>query len=146
MFVCSGGGHLAQLKQLESWYQGKERVWVTDDTVSTQTIIEGEKLIAGYFPVTRNVPNLMRNSLLAIKLIHKYKPKLIVSNGAAIAYPFFVLAKLKKIPTIYIEVYDRIDSKTLTGKLVEGITTEFLVQWESQQQLYPNSKLIGSLY
>ena len=146
LFVGSGGGHIAQLKQLEPWYEGKERVWVTEDTVSTRSFIGEDLMIPGHFPSTRNIPNMFRNFVLAVKVLRKLRPKVVISNGAAIAFPFFVAAKILQIPTIYIEVYDRVDTKTLTGRLVEHIATEFLVQWESQQKLYPKSKLIGSLY
>ena len=39
--------------------------------------------------------------------------------------------------TIYVEVYDRIDAHTLTGKLVYPITDKFIVQWEEMLDLYP---------
>ena len=59
--------------------------------------------------------------------------------------PFFVVAWLLRIPTVYVEVFDRIDSRTLTGRLCRPFTTRFLVQWPEQQRLYPGSILIGPL-
>ena len=49
-------------------------------------------------------------------------------------------------PAVYIEVFDRVSSKTLTGRLCKPLSTRFLVQWPEQQELYPGSVLIGSLY
>jgi hypothetical protein len=49
------------------------------------------------------------------------------------------------IPTIYIEVFDRLDSRTLTGRLCRPFATRFLVQWEQQRDLYPGSTVIGTL-
>ncbi|SIN43504.1 hypothetical protein SAMN04489832_7069 [Micromonospora cremea] len=34
----------------------------------------------------------------------------VVTTGAGVAVPFVVLARLRRIPTVYIEVYDRIDA------------------------------------
>ena len=31
LFVCSSGGHLAQLYRLRPWWEGQERAWVTFD-------------------------------------------------------------------------------------------------------------------
>ena len=55
-------------------------------------------------------------------------------------------SKRRNIPTVYLEVYDRIDSKTLTGRMVQRFTTEFCVQWPEQQALYEHSTLVGPLY
>ena len=46
---------------------------------------------------------------------------------------------------IYIEVYDRITSPTLTGKIVYPITDKFILQWEEQKKYYPKGECIGGL-
>ena len=68
-----------------------------------------------------------------------------VSTGAGVALPFFVLARLRRVPTVYIEVFDRIDSPTLTGRLCRPFTTRFCVQWPEQESLYKDSIVIGPL-
>ena len=50
-----------------------------------------------------------------------------------------------RVPTVYIEVYDRLDSPTLTGRLCRPITDLFCVQWEEQIRFYPRAQVIGSL-
>ena len=69
-----------------------------------------------------------------------------MSNGAGVAFPFFGVAKAFGIPTVYLEVYDRIDSRTMTGRLCQPLATRFLVQWPEQQALYGDTTLIGPLY
>jgi UDP-N-acetylglucosamine:LPS N-acetylglucosamine transferase len=69
----------------------------------------------------------------------------VVSTGAGVALPFFIAARLRGIPTVYVEVYDRIDSRTLTGRLCRPLTSLFCVQWEEQLGLYRNAQLIGEL-
>ena len=71
---------------------------------------------------------------------------MIVSTGAGAAVPFFWLGRLRGIRTVYLEVYDRIDSPTLTGRLCRPVTDLFLVQWEHQQSFYPRSVLAGPVY
>ena len=51
-----------------------------------------------------------------------------------------------RIKTVYLEVYDRIDSATLTGRLCRPLSSLFLVQWEEQQRLYPGARVIGGLF
>lgn len=146
LFVSSSGGHLSQLIQLKSWWTAHERRWVTFDEPTSRSKLAGETLIPAYHPTTRNLINMARNFGLARRVLAEWKPDVVISNGAGVAFPFFVVAKLRGIPTVYLEVYDRIDSKTVTGKLVEPIATRFLVQWPEQQALYSRSELVGPLY
>lgn len=66
--------------------------------------------------------------------------------GAGVALPFFVVGWLLRIPRIYIEVYDRIDSSTMTGRLCRPFTTRFCVQWDEQLEMYPGATVVGSLF
>ena len=46
---------------------------------------------------------------------------------------------------MYVEVYDRIDSPSLTGRLCRPFSDLFCVQWPEQQRLYPGSIVVGCL-
>ena len=70
---------------------------------------------------------------------------MIVSTGAGVAVPFFWLSRLFGVVTVYIEVYDRIDSATLTARLVNKASDLFLVQWPEQLKVYPDATLVGKL-
>lgn len=146
LFVSSAGGHLSQLLQLEPWWRHHERRWVTFDLPDARSKLAGEDLVPAYYPTTRNLINMSRNYRLARRELTEWKPDIVISNGAGTAVPFFIEAHRRGIPTVYLEVYDRIDSRTLTGRMVRRFTTKFCVQWPEQQALYPNSTLVGPLY
>jgi UDP-N-acetylglucosamine:LPS N-acetylglucosamine transferase len=130
---------------LRSWWEGRERVWVSFDKPDARSKLDGEDVIWAYWPTTRNLRNLARNLVLAIRHVRRVQPDVIVSTGAGVALPFFVVARLRRIPTVFIEVYDRIDSRTLSGRLCRPLSTEFLVQWPEQASLYPGSTVVGPL-
>ena len=146
LFVSSAGGHLSQLLQLRPWWAAHDRRWVTFDLADARSKLIGEELIPAHHPTTRNLLNAGRNLLLARTVLRDWRPDVIISNGAGVAVPFFIFGKLFGIPTVYLEVYDRIDSRTLTGRLVRPFTTTFCVQWPEQQKINPNSVLVGPLY
>ena len=77
--------------------------------------------------------------------LRSYRPDVVVSSGAGVAFPFFLLAKLLGKRTVYVEVYDRIDSPTMTGRLCYPFSDLFLLQWEEQRRHYPKGNVIGSL-
>lgn len=145
LLVGSSGGHLAQLAALRGWWQDRDRHWVTFRTPDAESSLSAESVSWAYHPTTRHLGNLVRNTGLAIRVLRQFHPDVVVSTGAAVAFPFFLLAKLARIATVYIEVYDRIDTPTLTGRLCRPLSDRFCVQWEEQLSFYPGSALIGPL-
>lgn len=144
--VGSSGGHLTHLYMLKPFWDGKQRFWVTFDKEDARSMLAGETVYHCHYPTNRNVKNLIKNTWLAWKVLRLERPDLIVSSGAAVAVPFFYLGKLMGAKLIYIEVFDRIDKPTLTGKLVYPITDRFIVQWEEQKQVYPKAMNLGSIF
>lgn len=149
MKVClvgSSGGHLTHLYMLKNFWKDKERFWVTFDKEDARSLLEGEKMYPCYYPTNRNIKNLIKNTIVAWKVLRKEKPDLIISCGAAVAVPFFYLGKLFGAKTIYIEVFDRIDASTVTGKLVYPIADKFIVEWEEMLNVYPKAINLGSIF
>ncbi len=145
LFACSAGGHLAQLLKLEPWYRERQVRWVTFDLPDAVSLLAGQDVVWAYHPTTRSIKNLVRNGWLAWRELRRHRPDVIVSSGAAIAVPFFWLGKLLRIPTVYVEVIDRIDTRTLTARLVSPVTDLFVAQDPAQVDLFPGSHLIGRL-
>ena len=143
--TCSSGGHLLQFVQLREWWAEYERFWVTFDKPDAHSILAGEKVYWGYHPTTRNIWNMLRNGVLAFRLLWRERPDVVVSSGAAIAVPFFYIAKLFRTKTIFIEGISRIGSPTLSGRMVRPITDEFFVQWPQQLAYFKGSRLLGRL-
>ncbi|HAB97680.1 MAG TPA: UDP-N-acetylglucosamine--LPS N-acetylglucosamine transferase [Enterococcus sp.] len=144
--VGSSGGHLTHLKLIEPLWDSNDRFWVTFDKPDANSLLKNERRYNCYYPTNRNIKNLIKNSFLAYKVLKKEKPDLIISSGAAVAIPFFYIGKLFGIKTTYIEVFDRIDSPTLTGKIVYPVTDLFVVQWEEMKKVYPKAKVLGRIY
>lgn len=143
ILVASTGGHLAQLLALSSWWTDHERLWVTFDKGNAVQALCDEDVVWAHHPTTRHAGNAVRNLLLAARVLRAYRPDLIVSTGAGVAVPFFLAARFARVRTVFIEVVDRVASRTLTGRLVYPLTDEFVVQWAVQRHLYPDARVIG---
>lgn len=144
--VGSSGGHLTHLYMLKPFWENKERFWVTFNKEDAKSLLKNEKMIPCYFPTNRSIKGLIINSILAIKVLWKERPDLIISSGAAVAVPFFYIGKLFGAKCIYIEVFDRIDHSTLSGKMVYPIADEFIVQWDEMKKIYPKAINLGSIF
>lgn len=149
MKVClvgSSGGHLTHLYLLKEYWGKHDRIWVTFDKPDAKSILKDEKVYNCYYPTNRNFKNLVRNTFLAFKILFKERPDVIISSGAAVAVPFFWLSKLFGAKTVYIEVFDRIDKSTMTGKLVYPVTDLFIVQWDEMKKVYPRAINLGGIF
>ncbi|MGH9246808.1 MAG: UDP-N-acetylglucosamine--LPS N-acetylglucosamine transferase [Acidimicrobiales bacterium] len=146
LLVCSSGGHAAQLVRLRPWWERHERTWVSFDTPDVASLLAGEHVIHAFHPTTRNIPNLLRNLSLSIKVLRRERPDVIVSDGAGLAVPFFWVGRLLGCRTVYLEVYDRVSSPTMTGRLCQPVTDLFLVQWREQLGHYRGAQLAGPVY
>ena len=145
LLVCSSGGHLLLLHQLRPWWEKHDRSWVTFDKTDARSLLEGERLDWAHHPTQRNIPNLLRNLRLAWRVLHRERPDVLVSTGAGVAFPFFVLAKPLGIKTVYVEAYERMDRASLTGRLCYPICDLMVLQWEEQRRFYPRGELVGAL-
>ncbi|MBS4761786.1 UDP-N-acetylglucosamine--LPS N-acetylglucosamine transferase [Carnobacteriaceae bacterium zg-ZUI252] len=144
--VGSSGGHLTHLTLLRPYWENKDRFWVTFNKPDANAVLKDEKLYHCYYPTNRNIWNLIRNLFLAFKVLRKEKPSVIISSGAAVAIPFFYVGKLLGIKTVFVEVFDRVDKATLTGKLVYPVSDLFFVQWEEMKKVYPKAIYIGGIF
>lgn len=145
LLVCSSGGHLAQLVALRPWWEEHERRWVTFDLPDATSVLDDEDAVWAHHPTTRNLPNLARNWAQARRVVREFRPDVVVSTGAAVALPYFAVGRRHGARTIYIEVYDRVDSATLTARLCRPLTDLMLVQWPDQRALFPRAVTVGQL-
>ncbi|MBM7051386.1 MULTISPECIES: UDP-N-acetylglucosamine--LPS N-acetylglucosamine transferase [unclassified Rothia (in: high G+C Gram-positive bacteria)] len=145
ILVASAGGHLAQLIALDKFWKQHERSWVTFRLPEVEAALSGEKVDWAYFPTTRNIPNAIRNLGVAWKVLRRERPDTIISSGAAVAVPFFIVGKLLGMKTVFMEPYDRITMPTLSARMCYPMTDLFVVQWDEQQKAFPESVNIGAV-
>lgn len=79
---------------LKPFWKDKNRFWVTFDKEDARSLLEGEKVYPCYFPTNRSIKALIKNTKIAWDVLHKEKPDLIISCGAAVAVPFFYIGKM----------------------------------------------------
>lgn len=144
--VGSSGGHLTHLYMLKPFWENKQRFWVTFDKEDAKSLLEDEKMYSCYYPTNRSIKALIKNTMLAWKVLKRERPDLIISSGAAVAVPFFYLGKLMGAKNVFVEVFDRIDKPTMTGKMIYPVADLFIVQWEEQKKVYPKAIDLGSIF
>jgi beta-1,4-N-acetylglucosaminyltransferase len=129
MLVCSPGGHLMQMLALEPAWRDLERVWVTLPAADTKTLLASEDAIFAHSPTNRSLKNLVRNFVLAVRVLVTRRPDVILSTGGGVTVPFFLVGKLTGARLVYVESLTRVTGPSLSGKLVYALSDRFFVQW-----------------
>ena len=134
LLVASPGGHLQQMLALKPAWGDLESRWVTLEAADTQFLLDPATRTFAYGPTPRNVPNFLRNLRLAWDIVRGYKPDVILSTGAALAVPFFVVGRLLGVRLVYVESFTRVHRPALAGRLVYPLTDAFFVQWPTSSR------------
>jgi UDP-N-acetylglucosamine:LPS N-acetylglucosamine transferase len=115
---------------LEPAWRGLERCWVTLPAADSNYLLAAEDVVFAHGPTPRNIPNLLRNLRLAWRTVRERDPDVILSTGAALAVPFFIVGRLLRRRLIYVESLTRVEQLAMSGRLVYPLADAFFVQWE----------------
>lgn len=141
--VASGGGH----------YYNLEKLFPLLDHYSGFIVTEHQKIHyqANYYMIETDSKDLLVVFKMALNFFYacyiwaKERPNYVITTGTAIAYPFYLLAKLLHKRFIYIETLGNPKGTLLFSRLVDKHADVFLVQWEEKVKMYHNAKYIGRL-
>jgi beta-1,4-N-acetylglucosaminyltransferase len=129
LLVCSPGGHLQQMLALRPAWADMDVSWATLASTDVEHILREEDVALGHGPTNRSIKNLLRNLLFAHRLLRRRDPDVILSTGAALAVPFFLLGRLRGTRLVYVESLTRTEGPSLTGRLVAPLADVHFVQW-----------------
>lgn len=86
--------------------------------------------------------------LKAFKILLKEKPTVLISTGALATVPFCIVGKLLGKRIVYIESFARVDTPSLTGKIIYKLKLAnlFVVQWEDMLKYFPEAIVGGRIF
>lgn len=140
--VCSHGGHLTEMLELGAAFEGFRTFYFTYEGDTTSNL-NNVYLVPNkpYSPI-RFVMNLFR----LWSIFRRERPNFIVSTGAEIAIPAFLVARMMRVPTLYVECGAQVTHPSLTGRIVSRLTDSFYVQWHELVEVYGGrAQYCGSL-
>jgi UDP-N-acetylglucosamine:LPS N-acetylglucosamine transferase len=148
LLVCTAGGHLLQLSMLREAWAGYRSVWVvaSHEGSDVASLLEHDDVHFAYSPAARNLKNLVRNLLLARRLLRQLEPKVVVTTGAAVAVPFAWMARLRGIRIVYVESLARAERPSLSCRLVSPVADRVYVQWPELQSALPAARYAGTVF
>lgn len=120
LLVASPGGHVDELFEFAPRLRnvGENRVWVTTATPQTTRLLANEKVEWVPAVASRQGIRAAASFPLALALMRRHRPSLVVSTGAAMAIPYLVAARIHGLETHYIESATRLEGPSVTGRLM----------------------------
>jgi UDP-N-acetylglucosamine:LPS N-acetylglucosamine transferase len=99
-------------------------------------------------PDDSRILSVMRTSvtfLLSFLYFAILQPTVVISCGTGLTVPTFFAARVLGIKTVYVESMSRVDSLSMTGRLLLGKTELFFVQWPQLASKIPAARYGGQL-
>ena len=145
MLVCSSGGHLVQLAALRQAWEGRSRVWVSNDRSDARSILRGERAYFLPGPASRSPRALVRNLVAAVRLVRRHRPAVLLTTGADVAVPFAWVARLAGAKVVYIESFTRIDTPSLSLRMIHPVSDRVYAQWPELTASVRRSRYAGAV-
>jgi beta-1,4-N-acetylglucosaminyltransferase len=145
LLVASSGGHLLELLELANQYESHRRWWVTFDKPDARVLLIGESVTFAYGPTNRHLGNLLRNLVLAFRVMVRVRPDAVITTGAGVGVPFLYVARVFGKRAIYVESLARVDQLSLSGRLAYPVATDFFVQWPELSERYRKGRYAGAI-
>lgn len=152
IFISSTGGHLSELMQLQSIFNKYDYHIITEKNDTNLKLKDkyGDRISYLVYGARNYMLSYMfkfpYNIIKSFFLYLKIRPDVVVTTGAHTAVPMCYIAKLFKKKVIFIETFARVESKSMSGKMINKIADVFLVQHEEMLKVYDNAIYEGELY
>jgi len=140
--TCSHGGHLTEMLALQEAFAGHDVFYFCYDAETTRRL-----------PNAYLVPNMatnpvefLKNLFRVLRILRRERPDLVISTGAEIALPMVLVAKLFRLPVLYIECGAQVTHPSFTGRIMCRLADRFYVHWPELLRRYgTRAALRGSL-
>uniref|UniRef100_A0A8C3TS65 UDP-N-acetylglucosamine transferase subunit ALG14 n=1 Tax=Catharus ustulatus TaxID=91951 RepID=A0A8C3TS65_CATUS len=165
ILFCFTGGHTTEILRLLSClsesYSPRHYVLADSDKMSEAKIrsFEQKRFSLDRIPRSREVRQSWISSVLttlhsilySLPLTYKRKPDLILCNGPGTCVPVCLsafllgLLRIKRTIIVYVESICRVETLSLSGKILYYFADYFIVQWPDLKKKYPKSVYLGRI-
>jgi len=140
--VASCGGHLAELRALRPAWERYEHFYVLNERIELPADMEGRTYFIRH---SERDPVFFVNLWEAWRILRAERPALILSTGAGPIVPFALVAKLWRIPIIFVEISAQVTRPSLSGRIMYHLADRFFYQWRGLEPYFPDAIYGGLL-
>ena len=164
LVVLGSGGHTAEMLRLITAFDFDRYAPLTLVTAATDTTSRAKAerelprealATARWAEIPRarevgqsfgsSVPSTLRALFACVHLIWTASPDLVLVNGPGTCVPVAVLARLSGSRVIFVESWCRVESLSLTGRIMYYVAHRFVVHWPELARRYPRAEYLGRI-
>lgn len=148
ILAASGGGHLEQIKQLDSLKDDNDVLYLVTKNGANRDM-DNVLFVPRYRNNTRLLKYLdfLRILVKSLYYILRVRPDAVISTGAAATYPIcWLQKKLMRKKVVYIESFARKTDGSKTGRMVYKFADHFIIQRKELQAVYPKAIFGGLIF
>ena len=144
LIVSGGGGVLLDVLALRPWWQRHDTAWVAVRAADTQIALTG--LPVTWQPEPAAWPHGLAAVWRAFRLLGHFEPDLVVSAGRRLTVAYFLAARLRGVPTVWLETLTRTGTPGGTARLSAWLARVVVVQRPERVAAHRDAVLVGELY
>ncbi|XP_071756278.1 UDP-N-acetylglucosamine transferase subunit ALG14 [Centroberyx gerrardi] len=173
LVVAGSGGHTTEIlrlmESLSRSYRPRHYVIADTDKMSEEKICTFEsskdhtdsesQFTIHRIPRSREVHQSWSSSVVStlnalrysVPLVFRLKPDMVLCNGPGTCVPLCAAGLLlgilgmKKVLLVYVESICRVETLSLSGKILYSVSDYFFVQWSTLRDKYPKSIFLGRI-
>uniref|UniRef100_A0A3B3Z1G7 UDP-N-acetylglucosamine transferase subunit ALG14 n=1 Tax=Poecilia mexicana TaxID=48701 RepID=A0A3B3Z1G7_9TELE len=175
LVVAGSGGHTTEImrlmESLSAAYTPRHYVIADTDKMSEEKIVAFEsskpqshadvqvQFTINRIPRSREVAQSWSSSVVStlkalrfsLPLVFRLQPDVVLCNGPGTCVPLCITGLLltilgiKKVGIVYVESICRVQTLSLTGRILYLVSDYFFVQWSSLRDKYPKAIFLGRI-
>ena len=141
--ISSGGGHLTELLMIMRHLPSCMTI-ITDEGAVSRNAGSDLPLVPICDP-HRSPWKFVKNSVQALRYLFCLRPSVVISTGAGMTLPFFIMARLFGAKCIFVETGARVSTPSMTGRLLYRFSHLFIVQNSALLPFYQRATVASIL-
>jgi beta-1,4-N-acetylglucosaminyltransferase len=133
--VSSCGGHLTEVRELMPAYANDPHFYVLNDHALLPDDMQNRTYFIAH---SERDWKFLLNLWEAFVILRRERPTVILSTGAGPVVPFAIVGRfLFGTRVVFVETIARIDSPSMTGRIMYWLAHDFFYQWRQLAPYFP---------
>jgi UDP-N-acetylglucosamine:LPS N-acetylglucosamine transferase len=146
LLVSSSGGVLLETLALAPWWRRHNTRWVVVSAADTDELLATEQVRwATELRLSRPIA-VLAAVVRAIVDLRARPVDILVSAGTGVAVPYFVAARLLRVPSLWVETFNVIGRPGLASRVCGRLASSVLVQHPHLLARHRRAVYVGELY
>jgi hypothetical protein len=146
LLVSSSGGVLLDLLGLRPWWSRHDPVWAAVAAPDTEVALRDQRVHWVPEQFAARPLGVAGATWAAWRLLGRERPHVVVSAGSGVALGFFLAARARRVPALWLETSNLVAGPGLTGRVCARLAARVLVQRPAQAAAHQEAVVVGELY